>query len=140
MDTAFKYIEKNPLELESEYGYKARDGHCKYDKSKGVGKVKSYHDVKKDSPDQLKAALMKGPVSVAIEADQAAFQYYTGGIITTGCGKQLDHGVLCVGYGKGYFLVKNSWGPSWGDNGYVKIGDSSSNVCGILSDGSQPTE
>jgi len=67
----------------------------------------------------LKAACAKGPVSVAIEADQYAFQGYHSGVITAGCGTRLDHGVLAVGYGtldgQDYFLVKNSWGASWGD-------------------------
>lgn len=144
MDNAFKYIEKNPLELESVYPYTARGGTCKFDTTKGVGKVKAFVDVPASSPDQLKAALNKQPVAVAIEADQSAFQMYTGGVITKGCGQNLDHGVLAVGYGvlngEGYFLVKNSWGASWGDKGYVRISDSSANVCGILSAASYPTE
>jgi C1A family cysteine protease len=69
---------------------------------------------------------------------------YTGGVITSGCGQNLDHGVLAVGYGTeagiDYFLVKNSWGASWGENGYVKIAASDDNVCGILSAASYPTE
>merc|ERR1712147_181192 len=142
MDYAFKYIESNPLELESDYPYTARDGSCKYVSSKGVGKVKSYKDVAKDtSGDQLRAALAHGPVSIAIEADQFAFQGYSGGIITSGCGTRLDHGGLAVGYGgvgdMQYFLVKNSWGASWGVNGYVKIAP---NQCGITYQPSYPTE
>ena len=144
MDNAFKYIEKYGIEEEATYPYTARDGSCKYDQSKASGTVKSYQDVAPGSPDQLKAALQKGPVSVAIEADQIAFQGYTGGVITSGCGQMLDHGVLAVGYGSesgtDYFLVKNSWGASWGVDGYVKIGASKSNVCGILSAASYPTE
>ena len=73
MDYAFQYIEKNPLELESDYPYTAVDGTCKYVASKGVGKVASFQDVSPNQAAQLKAALNKGPVSVAIEADQYSF-------------------------------------------------------------------
>ena len=69
MDYAFQYIEKNPLELESDYPYKAVDGTCKYVTSKGVGKVAGFVDVPQNSAAQLKAALSVSPVSVAIEAD-----------------------------------------------------------------------
>ena len=73
-----------------------------------------FYDVTPNDPSQLKTALHQGPVSVAIEADQFAFQSYTSGVITKGCGHDLDHGVLAVGFGTEngieYFLVKNSWG------------------------------
>jgi len=105
--------------------------------SGGTGTVQTYADVA-HSASQLKAALNKGPVSVAIEADQSAFQQYKSGIITTGCGTNLDHGVLAVGYGDNYFIVKNSWGASWGDHGYVKIG--TNNACGINNSASRPSE
>merc|ERR1712100_831270 len=85
------------------------------------------------STDSLKSALQTGPVSVAIEADQMSFQMYSGG-----CGTNLDHGVLAVGYDSNSFKVKNSWGQSWGANGYVQISQSG-NTCGIHSDASYPT-
>jgi C1A family cysteine protease len=95
----------------------------------------------------LKGAVAQQPVSIAIEADTRAFQSYSSGVITgSACGTKLDHGVLIVGYGEEngikYWLVKNSWSASWGDNGYVKIERSESTndagVCGIAMDPSFP--
>jgi len=145
MDNAFKYIEAgNPLMEEAAYPYTAKNGRtCKYEKAQGVGSVASHKDVQKRSAAQLKAALQIAPVSIAIEADKMVFQTYKHGVITgSSCGKKLDHGVLAVGYGtmdgKDFFLVKNSWGPSWGDHGYVRIG--TDDICGILEDPSYPME
>jgi cathepsin L len=143
MDYAFQYIKTAPLELESNYPYTSGSGRvasCNYSKSRGVGTVSAFTDVS-HTASQMRAALAKGPVSVAIEADQMAFQSYTSGVITSGCGTNLDHGVLAVGYGtlggQQFFLVKNSWGPSWGDEGYVRIG--AANQCGILNAASYPS-
>jgi len=135
----FQYAQSNPLMLEGAYPYTAKDGTCVYDKSKGFGKVSTYSEVPSGDADQLRAALRDGPVSVAIEADDFSFQSYTTGVITNNCGDQLDHGVLAVGFGteagQEYFLVKNSWGASWGDSGYVKIAP---NMCGITKDAAIP--
>jgi cathepsin L len=139
MALAFMYTEKHQLESEADYPYTPKTSitACKYNKSKGVVGATSYKQVTAKSPDQLKAALNNGPVSVAIEADKAVFQQYTGGVLTgADCGTQLDHGVLAVGYGKEndqeYILVKNSWGPDWGDKGFIKLGiEDGAGVCGI---------
>jgi len=117
MDRAFSYTESHPLATEDDYPYIAKTHGlfgCQAKSHKGVVGATGYSDVKHGSAPQLKAALNKGPVSIAIEADKTAFQGYTGGVITGGaCGTQLDHGVLAVGYGtengQDYFLVKNSW-------------------------------
>jgi KDEL-tailed cysteine endopeptidase len=108
--------------------------------------------VTSNSAQALRAALAQQPVSVVIEADQLAFQFYSTGVLTTGCGDNLDHAVLAVGYGTNsqgqqYFKIKNSWGSTWGDNGYVYFGaddtsnaeNSGSGVCGVLSLPTFPT-
>jgi KDEL-tailed cysteine endopeptidase len=125
---AVEYAAKNGLELESDYPYTAQDGNCKYNKNKATQVAGGYAFVTANSTDSLKAALVNGPVSVAIEADQDVFQFYSKGVISTGCGAQLDHAVLAVGYQKvgvlEAFIVKNSWGDSWGQDGYVFISTS----------------
>jgi len=88
----------------------------------------------------LAAAVAKQPVSVLIDAESRVFQSYSGGIINDpACGTTLDHAVLLIGYGDGYWLLKNSWGTSWGDHGYFKIykGDSdyTAGICGVQSQG-----
>lgn len=89
----------------------------------------------------LTAATNIGPVAVAVEADQDAFQFYKKGVVSKKCGKKLDHGVLVVGYGTDqktgldYYKVKNSWGPTWGQKGYLLIERNSKakgGMCGIL--------
>jgi C1A family cysteine protease len=92
-------------------------------------------------------AIAEQPVSIAIEADQKDFQLYQSGVFTATCGTTLDHGVLVVGYGteqgEDYYLVKNSWGTSWGDQGYIKLGrgpqyNHGQGQCGILLEASYP--
>merc|ERR1712203_214723 len=140
MDYAFSFYESTNIASESSYPYTARDGTCKSSFTTAIpqGGVTGYTDVSSSSG-SLESALNSNPVSVAVEADQSAFQRYSGGIVTSGCGTNLDHGVLAVGYDSsaGYFKVKNSWGSSWGDAGYLKI-STSGNVCGIKSQPSYP--
>jgi len=145
MDYAFKYAETTPMMLESEYPYLARKSifsKCSKAKTEGKIEVSTFMDVTPKSKTQMQAALAKGPVAIAIEADKSVFQTYHSGVMTSAsCGQQLDHGVLAVGYGtesgQDYFLVKNSWGASWGDAGYIKLG--SADICGMLNQPSQPT-
>jgi C1A family cysteine protease len=140
MDTAFTFYKTKAIASESSYPYTARDGTCKTSFTTAIpsGGVTGYKDVSGASG--LMSALNQQPVSVAIEADQAIFQNYKSGTITSGCGTNLDHGVLAAGYDStaGYYLVKNSWGSSWGNGGYLQI-STSGNVCGITSQPSYPT-
>merc|ERR1712013_656864 len=137
MDSAFQYAEGVAVATESSYPYTARDGSCKSSYTTAIprGGVNGYHDVS-PSTSSLQSALVQQPVSVAIQADQSVFQRYSGGVITSGCGSQLDHGVTAVGYNSDYFIVKNSWGASWGNSGYVYIGGSQ---CGITQSASYPS-
>lgn len=145
MAAAFQYAEKTGLELESEYPYAGIDQTCKATATKEKVKVTGFSKVPANSAAQLKAAIAQGPVSVAIEADTSAFQYYTGGVFNNAkCGTELDHGVSAVGYGtdagKDYYIVRNSWGPSWGEKGYIRIAVvDGAGICGIQKDSVWPT-
>jgi len=146
MEGAFQWYKSNKTELESDYGYTARNGTCKETSYTGQFNSTGYKTVTANSSSALMASIQAGPTSVAIEADKSAFQMYTGGILnSTACGTSLDHGVLAVGYGtengQAYYLVKNSWGSSWGDNGYVKIANNGdgAGICGIQMAAVRPT-
>merc|ERR1711918_7203 len=137
MEQAFSWAGSTAVATESSYAYTARDGSCKSSFSTAIpsGGVTGYKNVG-TSASSLTSAIMNSPISVAIEADQSVFQMYSGGVITSGCGTNLDHGVLAVGVNSdGSIKVKNSWGTSWGSNGFVNI---ATNQCGITSDASYP--
>jgi len=148
MDNAFKYvIDNGGLCTEKEYPYIGNDSICLQNQCNNVVKIKSYTDVKPNDESILKRAVAIGPVSVAIQANVSSFRFYKSGVYQDPeCGDQLDHGVLVVGYGTDqdldYWIVKNSWSPEWGDNGYIKIlrndANSDSGMCGIASQPSFP--
>ena len=146
MEGAFEWYKSNKTELESDYGYTAKNGTCKETSYTGQFNSTGYKTVTANSSSALMASIQTGPTSVAIEADKRTFQSYTSGILNSSlCGTNLDHGVLAVGYGtengQAYYLVKNSWGTSWGDNGYVKIANNGdgAGICGIQMAAVRPT-
>jgi len=146
MDNAFEYIEKEGISLESEYPYTSGGGvtgSCITSMVKPVATITGFTDVPSRDEKALLAAIEKQPVSVAIEADKSAFQLYKSGVLdSAACGTQLDHGVLAVGYGTDagmdYYKVKNSWGATWGENGYLRM-VRDKNMCGIAMQPSYPT-
>lgn len=138
MEGADKYLIQHGQCSLASYPYTAKDGSCQT--CTPVAHFSSCSDVQPNDQVSLKAAVAAQPVSVAIEADTRYFQSYKSGILTdASCGTKLDHGVLTVGYGsengQKYWIVKNSWGTSWGENGYVRIARSESTndagICGI---------
>jgi len=140
MDYAFEWIigrKANGITTEAAYPYKAVKGTCKTVNSPVGATISSYNDVQSGNENQLEPACDHGPVSVAIEADQSCFQFYSGGVLNNpACGTNLDHGVLLVGYGHdehtalNYWKIKNSWGTSWGEAGYIRF-NRGVNQCGI---------
>ena len=151
MDNAFSWIQKNGgLCSEEAYPYISQTGETESCKTTcdlvPNSQIQSWVDV--EPTDQaLMTAIAQQPVSIAIEADQRDFQLYESGVFTGKCGTTLDHGVLVVGYGtennNDFYLVKNSWGTTWGDEGYIKLGRGSQynegqGQCGILLEASYP--
>lgn len=143
---AFNYVKDNALNTEDEYPYKGKNGVCNAKKS-GLT-ISSYHLVHPKDPQALKNAVSKQPVSVAIEADKSVFQNYKSGIIDSSrCGTSTDHGVLVIGYGneggEDYWLLKNSWGVTWGEKGYFKIlremNKTGLGICALQESPSYPT-
>jgi cathepsin L len=145
MDNAFKYVMANGLCTEAAYKYTGTSSRtCKASSCtmSPNSKIASYKDVT-HTENALGAAVDMGPVSVAIEADQAGFQMYKSGVFSGTCGTNLDHGVLVVGYGtdsgQDYWKVKNSWGTSWGEAGYIRM-IRNKNECGISNEPSYPVD
>jgi len=145
MDSAFRYIQAYGIEREDVYPYTARDGNCQYNAGQVVTKVTGFTDIPSRDENSLQNAVAtQGPVSVAIDASHVSFQLYRNGVNNEpACSQtQLDHGVLAVGYGTNgspYWLVKNSWGGSWGQQGYIQMSRNNNNQCGIATMASYPS-
>jgi C1A family cysteine protease len=144
MDTAFNWIKSNGLCTEADYPYTSKMGgptECNMTSCAPAVGTDGFVDVKDEAG--LLPAINIGLVSVAVEADKSAFQLYKSGVLdSSSYGNKLDHGVLVVGYGtaggKAYYKVKNSWGPAWGEKGYLRI-VRGKDMCGIADFASYPT-
>ncbi|CAL9215723.1 unnamed protein product [Arabidopsis halleri] len=149
MDYAFEYIVKNGgLRKEEDYPYSMEEGTCEMQKDESeTVTIDGHQDVPTNDEKSLLKALAHQPLSVAIDASGREFQFYSGGVFDGRCGVDLDHGVAAVGYGssKGsdYIIVKNSWGPKWGEKGYIRLKRNTGKpegLCGINKMASFPTK
>ncbi|XP_004515849.1 vignain-like [Cicer arietinum] len=147
MENAFEFIKQNGITTESNYPYVAKDGTCDVaKKNKPAVSIDGYENVPTNDEASLLKAAANQPISVAIDAGGSDFQLYSEGVFSGYCGTRLNHGVAIVGYGETedgtkYWIVKNSWGSQWGEEGYIRIQRDVSQkqgLCGIAMDASYP--
>jgi hypothetical protein len=120
------------------YPYRGVDGSCASSVCSYLPlAVTGYQQVQANSEDALRAAITQGPVTVTVLADRN-FQLYTTGTLTGGCAGDIDHAVLAVGYGSGFFKIKNSWGANWGANGYINLASGSNTACLVSEQSTYP--
>ena len=145
MDAAMWYVIDNGIALDSVYPYTGRDGKCRYNSTMKAFGIRDCAEVAANKTAALKSAVYTQPVSIAVEADTLQFQFYSKGVFSGKCGTDLDHGIVLTGYGtldgKDFWKCKNSWGPTWGQLGYILIARDNADgpgQCGILMDNVVP--
>ncbi|KAF7142731.1 hypothetical protein RHSIM_Rhsim05G0087200 [Rhododendron simsii] len=149
VDYGFRFIINNGgIDTEKDYPYRGVDGTCDQNRrNRRVVSIDGYEDVPANDENSLRKAVANQPVSVAIESSGRDFQLYESGVFTGSCGTSLDHAVVVVGYGSengiDYWIVRNSWGPNWGEKGYIRMQrniNTPIGKCGITLTASYPTK
>ncbi|CAF0731501.1 unnamed protein product [Adineta steineri] len=146
MDSSFQYIKVNKgIDTEASYQYEAQEGDCRFNRTNVGATDTGFVDLPQGNETALQIAIATvGPISVAIDASQSSFQFYSSGVYDEpNCSTtNIDHSFTLVGYdtyqGKQYYIAKNSWGDTWGNKGYVWMSRNKNNQCGIASTGSYP--
>lgn len=150
LEDGFEFIIKNGgITSEANYPYKGVEATCETKKEAShVAKIKGYENVPANNEEALLKAVAGQPVLATIDAGESSFQFYSSGVFTGDCGTELDLGVAVVGYGLAdngieYWLLKNSWGTEWGEQGYMRMKrniTAKEGLCGIAMDASYPTD
>ncbi|TYI84668.1 hypothetical protein E1A91_D05G381700v1, partial [Gossypium mustelinum] len=148
MVNAFEYVIRNQgITTEESYPYQETQETCDTEKQiNKVATINEYQMVPENDEEALLKVVASQPVSVAIEGHGQDFRFYSGGVFTGDCGNALSHAVTVVGYGTSeeglnYWLVKNSWGETWGEKGYIRIqrdANTPGGLCGIAMKASYP--
>lgn len=148
MKTVYEFIKNkgHGINAASSYRYKGRGNYnCAYNPSRNVGTIQDYVEVETGNETLLMQALAHvGPLAIAVDASSDAFQNYQSGVFDDiSCTREINHAVVLVGYGTDpvggdYWLVKNSWGVSYGEAGYIRIARNRDNLCGIADEISYP--
>lgn len=140
MTKALKYVKEKGMIAQDDYPYKARVSQCQYDQHKPIVHIDDYkfitNDIRRSGDEELiKEYVFKTPVAAALDAN--ILRSYRSGIITKGCNTNMNHAVLKVGYGVEkdvpFWNIKNSWGKSFGENGYFRL-KRGADLCGISRD------
>ncbi|XP_059499486.1 procathepsin L-like, partial [Stegostoma tigrinum] len=124
--------------------YQKSQGSCKFQKNNIVAKVARYRNIQRGERCLARASRRIGPIAVSLNARPKTFHFYKQGVYADpSCTQRRGHAVLLVGYGRerrmNYWLVKNSWGTEWGEEGYIKIAKDKGNLCGIANYAVYPT-
>ncbi|XP_056269929.1 procathepsin L [Pseudoliparis swirei] len=141
MANAYDYVVSNGLQASDAYPYSSVDTQpCYYDSRQAVAHIKDYRFIPKGDEQALADAVATiGPITIAIDANHSSFLFYSSGIYDEPlCNpNSLSHAVLLVGYGsdggQDYWIIKNSWGSSWGEGGYMRMARDGRNTCGVAS-------
>jgi len=139
-----KFAKNTGVYLEDNYPYQAQQGSCYTPDDTTTDSITSFWSGIQTTEQAIINQLNSGPVALALSVDMNTWNGYSGGVLTS-CGQQVNHGILVVGYGHDddsgydYFKIKNSWGTSWGEDGYLRLYRNGSGFCGILSQAYRPT-